>query len=61
MSMSEYGLVTEGGEQQVAFYLCEQFAMLPFITALSSPSGSPIGAPTDPCINGISYPQTVNP
>ena len=34
MSMSEYGLVTECGEQQVAFYLCDQFAMLPFITAV---------------------------
>lgn len=36
MSFSQYGLATEGAEQQVAFYLCEHFAMLPFISAIET-------------------------
>lgn len=36
MNVSEYGLVTENAEQQVAFYLCEHFAMLQFINAVET-------------------------
>lgn len=36
MSFSECGLRTEGAEQNIAFYLCEHFAMLPFITAVET-------------------------
>ncbi len=36
MNTLKYGLVTDGAEQQVAFYLCEQFSMLPFISAIET-------------------------
>ncbi len=36
MNSLQYGLVTEGAQQQVAFYLCEDFSMLPFISAIET-------------------------
>lgn len=36
MNFSNYGVVTDGAEQQVAFYLCEHFSMLPFIMAVET-------------------------
>ena len=36
MSFSQYGLVKECAEQQVAFYLCKHFSMLPFISAVET-------------------------
>jgi len=36
MNSLQCGLVTDGAEQQVAFYLCEQFSMLPFISAVET-------------------------
>lgn len=34
MSLFKYGVVKEGAQQKVAFYLCNHFNMLPFISAV---------------------------
>lgn len=36
MNSLQYGLVADGAQQQVAFYLCEHFSMLPFISAVET-------------------------
>jgi transcriptional regulator GlxA family with amidase domain len=36
MNSLKYGMVVDGAEHQVAFYLCDQFSMLPFISAIET-------------------------